>query len=309
MKPKITYSKKKNISHHPTTSETLENIFPLDPFAFHSDLLVKNHAPRRTYSHKPIPTRILSDKSNTSHIPDTFQTQSLYPNHQKVRNAENRPETHIPNRFVKEFIQEKPLPKVAIPISKLRKKKTLLSDTLPSIDTHKKRNLSTTSSLTDLIRAKENPHIDINDLPPNILDDLSSFHQLSSDGLPIATSTPKETIFATLHDKPLLDVPQNVLPEISPLALPISNCVELEKDMPPLALLSLNTKKTVKKTIKGPVKGSVKGPPKELMKEPEKEHRKSTNNKPKKNGMLVKRLPQPITCDSSLDDEIITAFS
>ncbi|KAG4303465.1 hypothetical protein PCANB_000299 [Pneumocystis canis] len=312
MKPKITYTKKKHTLNNQTISGTLENIFPLENFPLNSDISVKNNAPRRTYSHKPIPSRILSDKSNTTHIPDTYQTKSLYRNNQKAQNVEGRLEIHTTNHPVKEFIQEKTLPKVAIPISKLRKKQTLPPNALPSIDTNKKRNLSTTSYLIDSIRTKENPHIDINDLPPNILDDLSSFQQLSSDGLPVATSTPKETILTTQHDKPLLDVSQNVSLEVSPLALPTSTCAELDKKMPSLALLSLNTKKTVKKTVKAPVKvpvkGSVKGPLKELTKEPEKEPAKSTNNRFKKNGMLVKRLPQPITCDSSLDDEIITAF-
>lgn len=293
MKSKITYFRKKNTYFETEMSKTE---LPFKNSAIDMHISSKPADPKRTYSHKPIPSRVLLDKSNIVREPtvDIPSSQLLSSHTQKTKDTGGRTKKQSTNRLIKPFSSEKELPKISISISKLRKKQPLLSDSQSSTTASKKRNLSTMTCLTDLARTKNNPHIDINDLPSNILDELSSFQQLSSDGLPVATSTPKETKIIK-QVQPTYTIPdalEKISPVASPLISPTFDPTGLEHDMSKL-VLSLNTKEFDKKSTNGPTK----------------ELTKQTRNKLKKNGLLVKRLPQPITCDSSLDDEIITNFS
>ncbi|KAG4305327.1 hypothetical protein PORY_001497 [Pneumocystis oryctolagi] len=269
-------------------------MFPYEDHAQNMYISVKHAAPRRTYLHKQMQPHILSDKSNTAQAPssDTLKSKSKQSNDQKTQSIDNEPEKYSITKLIKRIPSKKALSNVAVPISKLRKKKSLQKNIQLPADTGKKRNLST-SYLIGSGREKNNPHIDINDLPLNILDDFSSFQHISPDEFPVATSTPKETKHTGQQKQQLLDTSENVLQEISPLTLPASAHDTLKQDMPNLALLSLDLKKPVKESTKKQTKAQTK----QIM------------NRLKNGGTLVKHLPQPITCDSSLDDEIITTFS
>ncbi|EMR09125.1 hypothetical protein PNEG_02468 [Pneumocystis murina B123] len=283
MKQKATYSRKKQTITTDIKSDIRTKESPCEDLGFNMDIPNNPVLPRRTYLHKPIPARILSDKSNIVDKPvkNLVSKESVLLHKQKKKEIDNLPKKRTINRLSKPSPSKKTIPKATVPISKLRKKCPLPLDKQPPISTNKKRNLSTIACLDDSTQAKNNPHIDINDLSANILDGLSSFQQLSSDAPPVATSTPKEIKHTKEMAQPTLNISENISSDISSLLLSTSTENISEQEMLKLASLNLNTNKPIKQS----------------------------RNKLKKKGMFVKYLAQPITCDSSLDDEIITKFS
>ncbi|KTW26743.1 hypothetical protein T552_02747 [Pneumocystis carinii B80] len=283
MRQKVTYSRKKqtDIADIKKNSPSKENLCENPGLNMHitSDPV----PPRRTYLRKPIPTKILSDKSNIVDKPvkNSVRKESALLHKQKREEIGNLSGKRPINRLTKPFPLKKTFPEVTVSITKLKKKQPLFLDKQIPISTSKKRNLSTIACLDDSAQPKNNPHIDINDLSANILDELSSFQQLSSDAPPVATSTPKEIKHTKETAQLALNIPGNTSSDISSLSLSTSTDNISEQEVLKLASLNLNTNKPTKQS----------------------------RNKLKKRGMLVKHLAQPITCDSSLDDEIITKFS
>ncbi|KAG5520017.1 hypothetical protein PMAC_001093 [Pneumocystis sp. 'macacae'] len=271
---------------------------------FNAHIYAKDVPLRRTYLRRAPTTHILADKSNTVHsgttethkrVQETVQAQGALEREKTgqtgVRNEVLQKKGVL--RKKKEYcLENNELQKVAIPISKLRKKNNGYNGQQKdscSVDGRKKRNLSSITTQNGRTGTKNNPHIDINDLPANILDDLS-FQHLSLDGEPVATSTPKEKK-KTNGEKTISEKP---LAEVSPLALPALRCEERGQKMRNEAQQGLGLKKLTKDRVKM---------------ETNKMQTKYTGNRLKKSNLLVKRLPKPITCNSSLDDEIITTFS
>lgn len=271
--------------------------------AFEAHIYAKNAPPRRTYLHRAPTTRILADKSNTMHIGALEAYKCIQENTQAqvVAEREKTGQNSIGNEILQKkeylgdkkeyFLKKKELQKVKIPISKLRKKNSRYNEQekgFCAIDGGKKRNLSSTTAQNERIESKNNPHVDINDLPANILDDLS-FQHLSLEGEPVATSTPKEK-----KKNQEQGVSEKALAEVSPLVLPAPRCLGRGQEMQNMVQQGQDLKK----------------PTKERQKTAEnKVQTKYISNKLKKGGLLVKRLRKPITCNSSLDDEIITTFS
>ncbi|QSL66035.1 hypothetical protein MERGE_003172 [Pneumocystis wakefieldiae] len=283
MKQKATYFRKKQAIASDIRSDNPSKENPCENPGLNMHIPSNSAPPRRTYLHKPIAARILSDKSNILDKPvrSSASKELALLHKQKKEETSNLKKKRPTNCLTKPSPLKKTAPKVVVPISKLRKRHPLSLDKQSSICTSRKRNLSTIACLDNSIRAKNNPHVDINDLPANILDELSSFQQLSSDAPPVATSTPKEIKYKKEMIQPTLNVSENISSDISSLLLSNSTENISEQEMPKLASLNLNTNKPTKQS----------------------------HNKLKKKGMFVKRLAQPITCDSSIDDEIITKFS